>query len=1018
MKEQSTFLKLLHHRKLWYAVLPVSNSERPGTNEQRPHDLSGMEMPKTALFAILAILGGTSTGSAVTFMDENFGGPLTDNWNVTTGADGSITTTNARLHVDAADIQDRSIGTFGLISKIGVTRLPSGQGNLYVYFWGVEHVKAQPQQYYLCVTEDSTLPSSDNNMDWAVFARSSSADLQETYIRGAGSPAAVNFPLAIAAGGPLPQPGQLTKFDYRMVIKDQGMIDPDNTQIDLQYKPSNSQTWIDFVNSAEAGGTFDARFPNPAAPLYVAVVPREQAPPDGTDILIDAVQILSDDVVQPLVPVQEFFRDPFDGPLTNHWTVTTSADGTLSTADGRLHVDAADVANRGPGTFGLLSSTSFQRLPSGEGPVYVYFIGVDHAKIASQQYMLGITEQPTLPSSDNDMDWSLFASPSSDDLQELSIRNSDGIAVNFGASPPVAQPDPGLKYDFRIVIKDQGTTNPDTTQINLEYKLASTSTWSDFISTGDPVDARFPALNADLYVAVVPREQAGGAGGSGTDVFLDEVLVTTENLTFAGPGVTYYVATDGDDANPGTEALPFRTLSKGVTVVGPHDTLLVKNGTYTGSSELSGMRSGLSWDDPVTIKAFPGHRPVIVPTPDQHTVLFTGTQYVILDGFLIEAAGGIDGVKITWGSGNGPSHHIRVSNCEIRGAPNQGILVTGGQQGVCCNELVNLDVHNNGSLTLHHGIYLDSLSNLVDGCVIYSNAGYGVHIHGADLNNSHVVRNSVMFDNARIGFGGSGVIITDGADHEVYNNIVYGNNQGIWIYENSNVRIYNNTVYANEGKGISIGANSVGADVRNNIVYANTSSGIADLGTSTTLANNLVDVDPEFFDEANKNFRLTGNSPAIDTGTFVPLVTQDFDGIERPQGPIYDIGASEYGVVIHEVPLWWLEGTYGLGTTDDAALADQDGDGAATWQEWVAWTDPTEILSVFSLTDITPAGPGQFMVSWLSVEGKRYNLYRRDNIMSPAGPPVLSDVQATPPENTESIAVTDDQNYFRVEVAP
>src|SRR5262249_37263408 len=52
---------------------------------------------------------------------------------------------------------------------------------------------------------------------------------------------------------------------------------------------------------------------------------------------------------------------------------------------------------------------------------------------------------------------------------------------------------------------------------------------------------------------------------------------------------TYYVAIDGSDSNPGTEAQPFQTLGRGVRGLRPGGTLYVKNGTYTGSSQLIGI---------------------------------------------------------------------------------------------------------------------------------------------------------------------------------------------------------------------------------------------------------------------------------------------------------------------------------------------------------------------------------------------------------------------------------------------
>ena len=42
----------------------------------------------------------------------------------------------------------------------------------------------------------------------------------------------------------------------------------------------------------------------------------------------------------------------------------------------------------------------------------------------------------------------------------------------------------------------------------------------------------------------------------------------------------YYVATTGSDSNPGTQASPFATLTKGVSSAGAGDTVYIGGGTY------------------------------------------------------------------------------------------------------------------------------------------------------------------------------------------------------------------------------------------------------------------------------------------------------------------------------------------------------------------------------------------------------------------------------------------------------
>jgi hypothetical protein len=57
--------------------------------------------------------------------------------------------------------------------------------------------------------------------------------------------------------------------------------------------------------------------------------------------------------------------------------------------------------------------------------------------------------------------------------------------------------------------------------------------------------------------------------------------------------------------------------------------------------------------------------------------------------------------------------------------------------------------------------------------------------------------------------------------------------------------------------------------------------------------NYYTDEDP-FVDAANHDFRLKEGACGIDLGATLPEVTHDFDGVKRPQGRAYDIGAFEF----------------------------------------------------------------------------------------------------------------------------
>ncbi len=59
--------------------------------------------------------------------------------------------------------------------------------------------------------------------------------------------------------------------------------------------------------------------------------------------------------------------------------------------------------------------------------------------------------------------------------------------------------------------------------------------------------------------------------------------------------------------------------------------------------------------------------------------------------------------------------------------------------------------------------------------------------------------------------------------------------------------------------------------------------------------HNLLDINPQFVDPASENYHLLSPSPAIDAGYDLgSVVPDDFDGVSRPQGVAYEIGAYEF----------------------------------------------------------------------------------------------------------------------------
>jgi parallel beta-helix repeat protein len=284
------------------------------------------------------------------------------------------------------------------------------------------------------------------------------------------------------------------------------------------------------------------------------------------------------------------------------------------------------------------------------------------------------------------------------------------------------------------------------------------------------------------------------------------------------------------------------------------------------------------------------------PARSQRVLMFAdaSASYVVVRGLVLDARNvRNDGVKITWSSpdASNASHHIRIEDSEIVNSPGQGLLVDGHH-----NELLRLRVHRNGVSDFDHGIYITSADNVVDGCIVSQNAGWGVHVYNGEANDAdrNVVRNNRIFDNARVGKRGAGISISNGDGNLAYNNVVFGNKLGVQVdYEAVGSRIYNNTVFANAGYGIYLGKRAIGSDVRNNLVFGNRPDFVDD-GVRTTLEANLFGGDPGVVDTARFDARLRPSSRAIDQGATLEAVPFDRDRVPRPQGAAYDIGAYEF----------------------------------------------------------------------------------------------------------------------------
>ena len=361
----------------------------------------------------------------------------------------------------------------------------------------------------------------------------------------------------------------------------------------------------------------------------------------------------------------------------------------------------------------------------------------------------------------------------------------------------------------------------------------------------------------------------------------------------ASHAATFYVATTGNDANPGTAAAPFRTLLKGVQTLRSGDTLIVKQGTYAeGISTIPSGSAGAH----TTLQAAPGEAVTLqAPSSSLDSMIFfpDGSHHITVDGFILDE-NSLGGFGVA-NNDLSTIHHLVLRNLKIKNMRNSGILILGSNL-----ELRNLYIHHNGTFdmtsTYEHGIYFQGNNSLIIGCVIHDNAsGYGIQNYSSAGANptDNTYLNNVLYNQSS-----GGLWISQGANHLVANNIVYNSGNlpnrdtGALVCCGSNSKIYNNVVYNNSKAGIiTINNNDVGAEVKNNIVYLNPAGNIVTI--NATVSNNLI-TNPSFVDPAKGDFRLLSSSAAIDAGVSLSQVPVDYDNMPRPQGSIYDIGAYEY----------------------------------------------------------------------------------------------------------------------------
>jgi len=294
---------------------------------------------------------------------------------------------------------------------------------------------------------------------------------------------------------------------------------------------------------------------------------------------------------------------------------------------------------------------------------------------------------------------------------------------------------------------------------------------------------------------------------------------------------TYYLSPAGSDGNPGTSALPWKTLRKAAAAVRAGDTVIVRDGTYAGGVWLESPGTSAK---PIVFKAA-GRAAVIEGSgAERDAICVSGydlgapwwkgaDMHVVLEGFTIRNASRA-GIRISC------AHRVTVRKCLFTRNGTWGIFTDYSNHSV----LENNECSYSGE---EHGIYVSNSGDfpVIRGNRVHHNAASGIQINadpamedGDGITTGAVIEQNVVYENGRL--GGAAINLASVRSSFVRNNLLYDNYAGgiaCWADGNGpawgckNNKIFNNSVYFRSAEGrwaISLKEGSSFNRIRNNIL--------------------------------------------------------------------------------------------------------------------------------------------------------------------------------------------------------
>jgi len=426
-------------------------------------------------------------------------------------------------------------------------------------------------------------------------------------------------------------------------------------------------------------------------------------------------------------------------------------------------------------------------------------------------------------------------------------------------------------------------------------------------------------------------------------------------------GITYYVdGTTGNDSNPGTQALPWKTIQKAANTLRAGDTVNVNAGTYnervniTTYSGSSGSLISFVAQGTVQCQGFRITRNFIQVKGFSVTAILPGWRQEAY-GFYVEGSNCIIennyvyycptcGIGSSTASANcvfrnnrcyknvltgfeiDGNNHL-IENNEVWGTicyyPPTGWAPTGDANGITYygsghifrgNYIHNISFYDPENLG--YSPHIDAFQTFPSG----AGAAYNILFERNLVNlpecrpDKNIRCSAWMLEGAsyitirnNLAIAHNGTETGGGGCHHITieNNTFIGNiaNQpsnwpmGISLENCPNTTVKNNIIYDQVNYAIYLlGTTYTGLDIGYNCTY--NSNGSTPRGSSgAQQSTDKWGVNPLLVNPANNNYHIQSNSPCIDAGVTIPDNTSDYEGNFRPIGAAWDIGAYEYNGV-------------------------------------------------------------------------------------------------------------------------